>query len=163
MKGKEKRRLMVQELLFEGYTQEKIAEKLNVSISTVEREVRKIRKSDERWLDDIFPNKMISLVRETLEGVKKDMMSLRERLNDDEVKNDVSLTIKILKAISELRHDYFELLTHTPWFWSLKLFAKKHNLKSNTGKPEKPVYGEIRGYEYSESNVAELKSLNCRS
>ncbi len=152
MTGGHKRRVSIQELLFDGYNQVQIATKLNVSERTVRRDVRKIRESDKRWLDEIFPNKMVSLVHETSEGVKKDIVFLREMLNKDNVKEDVSLTLKILKAISELRHDYFELITHTPLVWSLKQFAKRNNLKSQNSKSAKGIYGEIRGYEYEEAS-----------
>jgi len=151
MKGKEKRRLMVQDLLLEGYTQEKISEKLNVSISTVEKDVRKFRESNERWLDELFPKKFVHLFREGLEGIKKDMLSLREMLDEESVKNDVPLKIKILKSISELRADYLQMLTHTPLVWSTRLFVKKNKLKRNDGKPLSSVYGERFGYDSSES------------
>jgi len=151
MKGKEKRRLMVQELLIEGYTQEKIAEKLNVSISTVEREVRKLRESNERWLEDLFPKEMVHIFREGLEGIKKDMLTIREMLDEESVKNDVPLKLKILRSISELREKYLELFHHTPLVWSTRLFVKKNQLKRNDGKPNTPVYGERYGFESSES------------
>jgi len=151
MKGKEKRRLMVQDLLLEGYTQVKIAEKLNVSISTVEDDVRKFRESNERWLEDLFPKKMVHVFREGLEGIKKDMLTLREMLDEESVKNDVPLKLKIIKSISELRGDYLQMLTKTPFVWSANLFVKKNELKRNDGKPNSPVYGERYGYESSES------------
>lgn len=151
MKGKEKRRLMVQDLLLEGYTQVKIAEKLNVSISTVEDDVRKFREGNERWLEDLFPKKMVHVFREGLEGIKKDMLTLREMLDEESVKNDVPLKLKIIKSISELRGDYLQMLTKTPFVWSANLFVKKNELKRNDGKPNSPVYGERYGYESSES------------
>lgn len=151
MKGKEKRRLMVQDLLIEGYTQVKIAEKLNVSISTVEDDVRKFRESNERWLEDLFPKKLVHIFREGLEGIKKDMLTLREMLDEESVKNDVPLKLKIIKSISELRGDYLQMLTKTPFVWSANLFVKKNELKRNDGKPNSPVYGERYGYESSES------------
>lgn len=153
MKGKEKRKLQIQELLVEGYTQEKIAEKLNVSISTVERDVRKLMEGNQRWLDDLFPKKMVQIFREGLEGIKKDMMTLREMLEEEPVKNNVTLRLKILKSISELRCQYFELLNHTPLIWSIKQFVKKNQLKNNDGKPLSPVYGERFGFEYQEPST----------
>ena len=129
MKGKEKRKLQVQELLVEGYTQEKIAEKLNVSISTVERDVRKLRGNTQRWLDELFPKKMVQIYREGLDGIQKDMMTLRDMLEEESVKTNIPLRLKILKDISELREQYFELLHNTPMIWSVKQFVKKNQLK----------------------------------
>jgi len=142
---------MVQDLLIEGYTQEKIAEKLNVSISTVEREVRKLRESNERWLEDLFPKEMVHIFREGLEGIKKDMLTIREMLDEESVKNDVPLKLKILRSISELREKYLELFHHTPLVWSIRQFVKKNQLKRNDGKHNLPVYGERYGFESDES------------
>jgi len=158
MKGKEKRRLMVQNLLLEGYTEEKISDKLNVSISTVERDVRKLRESNERWLEDLFPKQMVHVFREGLEGMKKDMLTLREMLEEESVKNDIPLKLKILRSISELRVKYLELFHQTPLVWSVNLFAKKNKLKRNDGKPNTPVYGERYGYESSESKKYDYSS-----
>ena len=157
MKGKEKRKLQVQELLVEGYTQEKIAEKLNVSISTVERDVRKLRGNTQRWLDELFPKKMVQIYREGLDGIQKDMMTLRDMLEEESVKTNIPLRLKILKDISELREQYYDLLHHTPMIWSLNQFIRKNQIKSNDGKPPSPVYGERYGYEYREPSN-EVKS-----
>lgn len=150
MKGRTKRKLMVQDLLLDGYTQEKIADKLNVSISTVERDVRKFRESSERWLDDLFPKNMVHILREGLEGFQKDMITLREMLDEESVKKDVLLRLKILKSISELRKQYLLLVTKTPTVWSANKFVKDNGLKRNNGKPQRTVYGELKAYEYSE-------------
>ncbi len=148
-----KRRQLIQELLFDGYTQDQIATKLNVSERTVRRDVKKIRESTERWLDDLFPKKMVHIFREGLEGIKKDMITLREMLEEELVKNNVTLRLKILNEISELRDQYFDLLHHTPMIWSLKQFIKKHQLKSTDGTPPPPVYGERYGFEYQEPST----------
>ena len=157
MKGKEKRKLMVQDLLLDGYTQEKIAEKLNVSISTIERDVKKLRQSNERWLEELFPKNMVHIFREGLEGIRKDMLTIREMLDDESVKNDIPLKLKILKSISELREGYLEMLSQIPSVWSVNLFAKKNKLKRNDGKRNLPIYGELRGHEYNESPL-EIKT-----
>ena len=53
MKGKEKRNLEIQNLVLSGYTQERIADKLNISVSTVARAVKKMRNSSKQWQTNI--------------------------------------------------------------------------------------------------------------
>ena len=118
---------MVQELLFLGYTQDRIAQKLNISIRTVAREIKKIRDSSKTWMDNLANTSFIHEYRETLEGIKLDMMYLRETLDEESVKSDIHLRLDILKQISSLRHNYGELLHKGPMVWSIEKVLTKKN------------------------------------
>lgn len=126
MTCKDKRRLQVQELLLNGFTQERISEKLNISISTVVRTVKKIRKGSAQWLTNLAEKDIAHIVRESLEGLKLDLMKLNNMLDDPAVKNDIKLQLQIRKEITAVRAEYLKQLTNMPMAWSLENFTKKY-------------------------------------
>ena len=127
MKGKEQRRFEVQELLLNGFTQEKIAEKLNISISTVARSVKKIREGSNQWLTNLAEKDIAHIFRESLEGLKQDLMKLNDLLDDPSVKNDIKLQLQIIKGITAVRSEYLKQLTSAPMVWSLDVFTRKYS------------------------------------
>jgi len=126
MNGKEQRRLRVQELLLSGFTQERISEKLNISISTTARIVKKIHEGSTQWLTNLAEKDIAHIVRETLEGLKQDLMRLHDMLEDSSVKNDIKLQLQIRKEITAVRSEYLKQLTNMPMAWSLENFIKKY-------------------------------------
>ena len=126
MTCKAKQRLQVQELLLSGFTQERISEKLNISISTVARTVKKIREGSAQWLTNLAEKDIAHIVRETLEGLKLDLMKLNDMLEDPAVKNDIKLQLQIRKEITAVRSEYLKQLTNMPMAWSLENFTKKY-------------------------------------
>lgn len=128
MNGKEQRRLQVQELLLSGFTQERISVKLNISISTVARTVKKIREGSAQWLTNLAEKDIAHIVRETLEGLKLDLMKLNDMLEDPSVKNNIKLQLQIRKEITAVRSEYLKQLTNMPMAWSLDVFTKNMHL-----------------------------------
>ncbi|MEC4848723.1 MAG: helix-turn-helix domain-containing protein [Nitrosarchaeum sp.] len=126
MKAKTRRRAEIEELLLCGYSQQKIADKLNISESTVYRTVKKIRDSSAKWLSDLAEKDIAHIVRETLEGLKSDLMKLTDMLEDHTVKNDIKLQLQIRKEISAVRLEYLKQITNVPMAWSLENFTKKY-------------------------------------
>lgn len=126
MTCKDNRRLQVQDLLLSGFTQERISEKLNISISTVARTVKKIREGSAQWLTNLAEKDIAHIVRESLEGLKLDLMKLNDMLEDHSVKNDIKLQLQIRKEITAVRSEYFKQLTNMPMAWSLENFTKKY-------------------------------------
>ncbi len=143
MSGKEKRRKEVQELLFAGYTQEKIAEKLNISVRTVSREIGKIRDGAKTWMDDLAFKSFVHLYRENLGGIKQDIMYLRDMLEDDSVKSDNHLKLKIIKQIGESRYKYGELLHKGPMVWSIDKVLKKKTIEPIPTPQMESIWGKI--------------------
>ncbi len=130
MACKDKRRLQVQELLLNGFTQERISEKLNISLSTTARTVKKIREGSTQWLTNLAEKDIAHIVRETLEGLKQDLMKLNDMLEDPAVKNDIKLQLQIRKEITAVRSEYLKQLTNMPMAWSLENFTKKYSPES---------------------------------
>lgn len=116
----------IQEMTISGYTQEKIAEKLNISISTVSRTMRKIRESSSKWLENLAERDLANIYRESLEGLRQDMMRLNELLEEPSVKTDIKLQLQIRKEITVTRSEYMKQLTNFPMLWSLEIFTKKY-------------------------------------
>ena len=127
MNGREQRRLQVQDLLLNGFTQERISEKLNISISTTARTVKKIREGSAQWLTNLAEKDIAHIVRETLEGLKLDLMKLNDMLEDPVAKNDIKLQLQIRKEITAVRAEYLKQLTNMPMAWSLEKFTKKYS------------------------------------
>ena len=93
MKGKEKRNLEIQNLVLSGYTQERIADKLNISVSTVARAVKKMRNSSKQWLQNLAEKDYANIYREALEGFQQDLMNLNDMLEDPQVQKNVKLQL----------------------------------------------------------------------
>lgn len=144
MKGREQRRLQVQELLLNGYKQQKIAEKLNISLSTVERTVKKIREGSKQWLTNLAEKDIAHIAREGLEGLQQDMMRLCEMLEDPAVKNDIKLQLQIRKEITSVRKEWLKQITNLPMAWSLDIFTKKY-APENIEQPTMKGLGGITG------------------
>ena len=66
MSDKLKRRVKVQELLFSGFSIDKIAEKLQVSSKTISRDVKWVRENNKNWLEDLAETGFAQEFRETL-------------------------------------------------------------------------------------------------
>ncbi len=141
MPNRLKRRLQVQELLFSGYTQEKISEKLKVSLKTIGRDVKWIRRNAQNWLDDIAKTNFVNVFRETLEGYNQDIVRLYEmleRCKDDNTK------IKLIKAISDIRYRYAGQFVQFPGVWALDVFVKKNNPHPMEEELEmRSIYGDL--------------------
>ena len=119
-----KRRLQVQELLFSGYTQEKISQKLGISTKTVTRDIHWIRENSENWLEELAGTNYAHVFRESLEGYKQDIMRLYEML--EKCKDD-NTRIKIINTISGIRYRYTAQLGQFPAVWAMDVFVKKNN------------------------------------
>ena len=127
MKGKEKCKMEIQEMTISGYTQEKIAEKLNISISTVSRTMRKIRDGSAQWLANLAERDLANIYRESLEGLRQDLSKLNDLLDEPSVKNDIKLQLQIRKEITATRSEYMKQITNFPMVWSLDILTKKCN------------------------------------
>jgi len=127
MTCKEKCKMEIQQLTLNGYTQEKIADKLNISVSTVSRTLRKLRKSSSQWLVNLAERDMAHIFHESLQGFQHDMMHLNELLVDELVKNNPKLQLQIRREITQTRSKYLEHLLKGPMIWSLSIFTSKYS------------------------------------
>jgi len=101
------RKQKVWDLTLQGFTQEEISEKLDVSTKTISRDAKEIKKDSIRWMDTL-PRGQIQMYHrsnfETIERVIKELWQLYETTNDDKLK------VKILKTITENRKTHANLL-----------------------------------------------------
>ena len=124
MSDKLKRRVKVQELLFSGYSNEKISEKLGVSTKTIGRDIKWIRQNNKNWLEDLANSGFAQEFRETLEGYKQDIIRLYEML--EQCKDD-NTKIKLIKATSDIRYRYSQQFASFPAVWAIDVFVQKNN------------------------------------
>ncbi len=132
MNGKEKLKLAVKELTICGYSQEKISERLEVSVSTVSRILRKSRKESDQWLVALAQKDMANIYRESLDGFKQDLVHLHELLENQSIKNNIKLQLQIRREITNVRSKYIEYLLQGPMVWSMQLFVKKYSVYATT-------------------------------
>jgi len=136
-----KRRMKVEELLFSGYGNEKISEKLGISTKTVRRDIKWIRQNNKNWLEDVANFGFIQEFRESLEGYKQDIIRLYEML--EQCKDD-NTKIKLIKAISDVRYRYTEQFARFPAVWAMDVFVQKNNPHS-IEQPTLPSLSGISG------------------
>jgi|APSaa5957512535_1039671.scaffolds.fasta_scaffold09483_4 IS30 family transposase len=127
MTGNQKIRLEIQQLTLSGYTQEKIADKLNISVSTVSRTLRKLRKSSSQWLTNLAERDMAHIFHESLQGFQQDIMYLNELLEDESIRNNPKLQLQIRREITQIRSKYLEHLLKAPMVWSMSVFTSKYS------------------------------------
>ena len=144
MTCKQKIQLEIQQLTLSGYSQEKIADKLNISVSTVSRTMRKLRKSSSQWLTNLAERDMAHVYRESLEGFQQDMMHLNELLESESVKNNPKLQLQIRREITHIRSQYLTYLLQGPMVWSMSTFVKENSPQSMI-EPEMEALGKISG------------------
>ena len=101
------RQQKVWDLTLKGFTQEEIADKLDVSTKTISRDAKEIKKDSIRWMDTL-PRGQIQMYHrsnfETIERVIKELWQLFETTEDDKLK------VKILKTIADNRKIHANLL-----------------------------------------------------
>jgi|GEM_PF-3093692 len=127
MTYKEKCKLEIQQLTLCGYTQERIADKLNISTSTVSRTLRKLRKGSSQWLMNLAERDMAHIFHESLQGFQQDMMRLNELFEDESVKKNPKLQLQIRREITQTRSKYLEHLVKAPMVWSMSIFTSKYS------------------------------------
>jgi IS30 family transposase len=127
MTYRQKIRLEIQQLTLSGYTQEKIADKLNISVSTVSRTLHKLRKNSSQWLTNLAERDMAHIYHESLLGFQQDMMHLNELLEEESVKNNPKLQLQVRREITHIRSKYLEHLVKAPMVWSMSVFTSKYS------------------------------------
>ena len=141
MKNKEKRRLEIQELNLAGFSQEKIAQKLGISISTVSRTIQKLREESNRWLVNLARRDYASLYKEALDGLKQDLVYLHELSQKESVKSNAKLCLQIRREITRVRCEYLKNLLQGPVVWSMEVLSK-----NSIGKPiPQPTMESLEG------------------
>ena len=144
MNSKEKRKLEIQELTLNGFTQEKISERLGISISTVSRSLKKLRGESNHWLTNLAQKDFASIYKNSLEGLQQDLMHLNELLEKKSIENDIKLQLQIRREITHVRAKYFQYLLQGPMVWSMSLFVERNSHQSKT-EPKMEALGGISG------------------
>jgi transcriptional regulator with XRE-family HTH domain len=124
MKNKEKLRMEIRNLHIAGYTYEKIAEKTGLSISTISRIIKKFRNESNYWLENLAKKDLANIFKESLDGLKQDLMHLNELLLDESVKKNPKLQLHVRREITHVRSIYFKNLLQGPVVWSMEGLAK---------------------------------------
>lgn len=123
-KSKNQRTIQVRELMMAGYTQDKIAEKLNISKRTIARDMQKIKIGAEQWLENLANYDFVDKYRQTLEGFDYDRTRLEELYTSTD---DVALKHKIIESIHHNRELSLGLLVKAPITWGIDRLLKMHN------------------------------------
>jgi len=104
---KEERKRKVWELVLQGFTQQQIAEKFDLSLKTISRDVQELKKESAEWMESL-PKGQIQMYHksnfEIIDKVTKELWNLYEKTDDDKLK------LKILNTIAEKRKLHANLL-----------------------------------------------------
>jgi len=97
---KEERKRQVWNLVLQGYTQQQIAEKFNVSLKTISRDFHELKKESAEWMETL-PKGQLQMYHksnfEVFEKVNMELWKLYEQTEDEKLK------LKILNTIAEKR------------------------------------------------------------
>ena len=127
MEKNKKLKIAIQELAQNGYTYEKISERLDISVSTIYRIMKKQRQESNQWLTNVAEKDFASIYKCSLDGSLQDLMHLNELLEKDSVKENVKLQLQIRREIIHARSEYFKNLLQGPMVWSLQKFVNENS------------------------------------
>lgn len=126
MKGKLRRHLAIRELILQGRTQEQVAEKLNVSTSTVYRHCKNMRQASIQWIADLAEYDYARTYKDALDGLQNDLGKLLDMLETQPVKDSPELQLQIRKQMTAVREARLRHLMRGPMVWSMEMFRKKY-------------------------------------
>ena len=93
------RQQKVKDLLLQGFTQEQIAEKLDVSEKTIQRDVAEIRKADVEWMENLPKGEYQIRFRKIFQQHDKVINELWDLYDNTD---DEKLKLKILETIGKM-------------------------------------------------------------
>ncbi len=104
---KEERKRKVWELVLQGFTQQQIAEKFDLSLKTISRDIQELKKESAEWMESL-PKGQIQMYHksnfEIIDKVTKELWNLYEKTEDEKLK------LKVLNTIAEKRKLHANLL-----------------------------------------------------
>lgn len=130
MTGKLELQLAIREGILQGRTQEEVSKRLNVSITTVYRECRRMREASKQWMTDLAEQDLARIYKNSLDGLLQDLTKLHDMLEDPTVKGNPELALQIRKQITLVREAHLKHLLRAPMVWSMEVFRKKYAVES---------------------------------
>jgi hypothetical protein len=141
MKARLQRQLAIREGILQGRTQEEVASRLYVSVSTVYRECCRMREASKQWMTDLAENDLTRIFKDSIDGLLQDLTKLHDMLEDPTVKDNPELVLQIRKQITLVREAHLKHLLRAPMVWSMEVFRKKYA----TGTIPQPVMESLGG------------------
>ena len=139
------RRKKVWSLLLQGFTQQQIAEKFDLSLKTISRDIQELKKESAEWMESL-PKGQIQMYHksnfEIIDKVTKELWNLYEKTEDEKLK------LKILNTIAEKRKLYANLLD------SKNLLHVRDSIHSELAP--KPVFTDIFNNERSKIDFKKM-------
>lgn len=122
------RRDRVDELLSQGWTEKKIAEKLNVSYATLLRDVKFLKEQALQWVDDMAKTEFIFEVKKSV----GELDNLKTRLYGylDDAKTDVETKLKISRELREILNLKLDTLGAGPALQGMKRVINRFGMSS---------------------------------
>jgi len=103
----ENRRIEVWDLLMQGFTQQQIADKLDVSLKTISRDIKEIKKESVQWMESL-PKGEIQMqyrsINETLGRIIQELWKMYDNNEDNKLK------ITILNSIAQKRKQLADIM-----------------------------------------------------
>ena len=118
------RQEMVNELLSQGWTEKKIAEKLNVSYATILLDVKFLKEEALQWVDDLVKTEFIFEVKKSIGELNNLKTRLYGYLDDDKL--DAETKVKISREIKNILDLKLGILAKGPALQGLRRAIKQH-------------------------------------
>ncbi len=103
----EKRRKEIWNLFLQGFTQEQIAEKFKVSIKTISRDFKELKKESVQWMEALPKGEIQTYYRSIFETLERIIQELWKMYDDTE---DNKLKITILNSIAQKRKHLVDVM-----------------------------------------------------
>lgn len=129
----EERRRKVASLIAQSFTEEEIAQQLNVNQSTISRDIKVLKQMSQQFVYDLAKSDLAYYYRQCIDGIEEVKRKAWQayRNDDDSIKpKDRLLALKLIKECDKAK---FTLLKDGPSIMNLKALEERLN-KIESGK-----------------------------
>jgi hypothetical protein len=129
----EERRRKVASLLAQSFTEEQIAQQLNVNQSTISRDIKVLKQLSQRFVYDLAKSELAYCYKQCIDGIEEVKRKAWEAYRSDDASLKPKDRLLALKLIKECEEAKFTLFKDGPSIMNLKALEERLN-KIESGK-----------------------------
>ncbi|HEX5977698.1 MAG TPA: HTH domain-containing protein [Nitrososphaeraceae archaeon] len=129
----EERRRKVASLLAQSFTEEQIAQQLNVNQSTISRDIKVLKQLSQRFVYDLAKSDLAYCYKQCIDGIEEVKRKAWEAYRSDDASLKPKDRLLALKLIKECEEAKFTLFKDGPSIMNLKALEERLN-KIESGK-----------------------------
>ena len=123
----EERRRKVASLLSQSFTEEQIAQQLNVNQSTISRDIRVLKQLSQRFVYDLAKSELAYCYKQCIDGIEEVKRKAWEAYRNDDASLKPKDKLMALKLIKECDEAKFTLFKDGPFIMNLKGLEERLN------------------------------------